>query len=61
MVLAVEPMVNIGSEAVLQKDDGWTIETQDGSPSAHFEYTIAIKKNKTEILSSFKLIVDVLS
>tara|TARA_Y100001968_G_C19335430_1_gene706597 strand:+ start:30 stop:800 length:771 start_codon:yes stop_codon:yes gene_type:complete len=61
MVLAVEPMINIGSEEVIQKDDGWTIETRDGLPSAHFEYTIAITKEKTEILSSFELIEDVLN
>ena len=59
MVLAIEPMVNIGKADVLQKDDGWTIETKDGLPSAHFEYTIAIKKEKTEILSSFDFIEDV--
>ena len=61
MVLAIEPMVNIGSASVFQKEDGWTIETKDGSPSAHFEYTIAITKEKTEILSSFDLIEDVLN
>jgi len=61
MVLAIEPMVNIGSEGVFQKEDGWTIETKDGLPSAHFEYTIAITKNKTEILSSFKFIEDILN
>tara|TARA_B100000945_G_scaffold308719_1_gene298764 strand:+ start:9237 stop:10007 length:771 start_codon:yes stop_codon:yes gene_type:complete len=61
MVLAIEPMVNIGADGVFQKEDGWTIETKDGLPSAHFEYTIAITKNKTEILSSFKLIEDILN
>ena len=61
MVLATEPMVNIGADGVFQKEDGWTIETKDGLPSAHFEYTIAITKNKTEILSSFKFIEDILN
>ena len=61
MVLAIEPMVNIGSDGVFQKDDGWTIETKDGSPSAHFEYTVAITKEKTEILSSFNLVEDILN
>jgi len=61
MVLAIEPMVNIGSDSVVQKDDGWTIETKDGLPSAHFEYTIAITKERTEILSSFDLIEDILN
>ena len=45
---------------VIQKSDGWTIETSDGLPSAHFEYTIAITKDKTDILSSFSLIEDIL-
>ena len=61
MVLAVEPMVNIGSSSVVQKNDGWTILTKDGSPSAHFEYTIAIKKDETEILSPFDAIENVLN
>tara|TARA_Y100000994_G_scaffold203287_1_gene174505 strand:- start:620 stop:1390 length:771 start_codon:yes stop_codon:yes gene_type:complete len=61
MVLAIEPMVNLGSPAVIQKSDGWTIETSDGLPSAHFEYTIAITKEKTDILSSFSLIEDILN
>ena len=58
MVLAIEPMVNLGSAEIKQKDDGWTIVTKDGQPSAHFEYTIAIKRDKTEILSPFDLIED---
>ena len=61
IVLAIEPMVNIGSAEVFQKDDGWTIETKDGLPSAHFEYTVAITKEKTEILSSFNLVEDILN
>jgi methionyl aminopeptidase len=61
MVLAVEPMLNLGTADVFQKQDGWTIATRDGLPSAHFEYTIAIKKDKTEILSPFNLIEDILN
>ena len=61
MVLAVEPMVNLGTADVVQKQDGWTIATKDGLPSAHFEYTIAIKKDETEILSPFNLIEDILN
>ena len=60
LVVAIEPMINMGLDGVFQKKDGWTIVTQDGLPSAHFEYTIAITKEKTEILSSFDLIEDVL-
>ena len=61
MVLAIEPMLNLGSDAIIQNDDGWTIETRDGLPSAHFEYTIAIKQDVTEILSSFDLIENILN
>ena len=53
IVIAVEPMVNMGTKNVKQEKDGWTINTTDGKPSAHFEHTIAIRKGKAEILSSF--------
>ena len=61
MVLAIEPMVNVGVSDVIQKADGWTIITKDGLPSAHFEYTIAIRKHETEILSPFHLIEESLN
>jgi len=51
MVLAVEPMVNIGSYEVEIKEDGWTAVTKDGSLAAHFEHSIAITKNGPYILS----------
>jgi methionyl aminopeptidase len=51
MTLAIEPMVNAGSYQVLTAEDGWTILTIDGSPSAHFEHTILISNNKAEILT----------
>ncbi len=54
LVIAIEPMVNMGVKEVKQEDDGWTITTQDGKPSAHFEHTIAIAKGKAEILTSFE-------
>ena len=60
MVLAIEPMINVGSADIKQGVDGWTIETKDGLPSAHFEYTIAVTKDKTEVLSQFNLIDEVL-
>ncbi len=60
MVIAIEPMINLGSAEVVQKDDGWTIITKDGLPSAHFEYTVAIKKTGAEILSPFNLIEEAL-
>jgi len=51
MVLAIEPMVNAGQSATKISDDGWTVTTEDGKPSAHFEHTIAIGKNGPEILT----------
>jgi methionyl aminopeptidase len=53
-VLAIEPMINLGTRNVKQMKDGWTIQTTDGKPSAHFEHTIVVRKNSAEVLSSFK-------
>jgi methionyl aminopeptidase len=54
LVLAIEPMINLGTKNVRQLKDGWTIETQDGKPSAHFEHTVAVGKGGAEKLSSFE-------
>ena len=54
MVLAIEPMINLGTKNVRQLKDGWTIETQDGKPSAHFEHTVAVGKGGAVMLSSFE-------
>ena len=51
MCFAIEPMINLGTEKIYTKSDSWTICTQDGLPSAHFEHTIAITKGKAEILT----------
>ncbi len=51
MTLAIEPMVNMGSYRVFVAEDGWTVYTLDGLPSAHFEHTIAIINGKAEILT----------
>ncbi len=53
MVIAIEPMINMGTKNVFTDKDEWTIRTQDGKPSAHFEHTVAVQKNKADILSSF--------
>ena len=52
MCLAIEPMINIGSKDVFTKDDGWTVCTADGRPSAHFEHTIHITADGPEILTA---------
>jgi methionyl aminopeptidase len=51
MVLAIEPMVNMGGWQTRIKDDGWTVVTQDGKASAHFEHTIAILETGPEVLT----------
>ena len=51
LVLAIEPMVNMGTDRVQILSDGWTVVTQDGKPSAHFEHTVAITSNGPEILT----------
>ena len=51
MVIAIEPMVNMGTAAVRVLKDKWTVVTQDGKPSAHFENTIAITENGPVILT----------
>ena len=60
LVLAIEPMINLGTEKVAQLDDGWTIVTQDGKASAHFEHDVAIVGGKPEILSTFKYVYEAL-
>ncbi|MBS9524046.1 type I methionyl aminopeptidase [Litoribacter ruber] len=56
LVIAIEPMVNLGSRNVVQERDGWTIRTADRKPSAHFEHTIAVFEDRTEILTTHKYI-----
>ena len=51
MTLAIEPMVNFGSFKVLTARDGWTIQTAYGEPSAHYEHTVVVRKNRAEILT----------
>ena len=60
MVIAIEPMINAGTAAVKFWSDGWTVTTRDNKPSAHFEHTVAIKKGKADVLSTFSLIEKVL-
>lgn len=56
MVVAIEPMINQGTHKINQLNDGWTILTQDGKPSAHFEHDVAIVNGKPELLSTFKYV-----
>lgn len=61
MVLAIEPMINLGTKNIKQLNDGWTIITADGKPSAHFEHDVAIVDGKPEILSSYAFIEEALA
>jgi methionyl aminopeptidase len=56
MVLAIEPMINLGVKTVMQERDGWTIRTSDRKYSAHFEHTVVVRKGKAEILTTFDYI-----
>lgn len=56
MVFAIEPMINRGTRNVIQERDGWTIRTADRKPSAHFEHTVAVREEVTEILTTHKYI-----
>jgi len=60
MVVAIEPMINMGTRRIKQLKDGWTILTADGQPSAHFEHDIALIDGKPELLSTFQYIYEAL-
>lgn len=60
MVVAIEPMINMGTRRIKQLNDGWTILTADNQPSAHFEHDVALVNGKPELLSTFKYIYDAL-
>lgn len=61
MVLAIEPMINLGGRSVVQESDGWTFRTADRKPSAHFEHDVVVRKGQAEILSTFDYIEEVLN
>ena len=58
MVVAIEPMINLGTKRIKQLPDGWTILTADNKPSAHFEHDVALVDGKPELLSTFKYIYE---
>jgi len=60
MVVAIEPMINMGTRRIKQLKDGWTILTADGQPSAHFEHDVALINGKPELLSTFHYIYEAL-
>ncbi|HET8839283.1 MAG TPA: type I methionyl aminopeptidase [Flavobacteriaceae bacterium] len=60
MVVAIEPMINLGTKNIQQLKDGWTIVTRDGKPSAHFEHDVALIDGKPQLLSTFDYIYEAL-
>jgi methionyl aminopeptidase len=60
LTIAIEPMINMGTEQVKTLDDKWTVVTADGKPSAHFEHNIAVIDGKPEILSTFDYVYEAL-
>lgn len=57
LVIAIEPMINMGTKDVYQDRDGWTIFTRDHKPSAHYEHSVAVKKGKADILSDHSFLL----
>ena len=56
LVLAIEPMINLGKREVYTEEDGWTVRTKDGKPSVHFEHDVCVRKGKADILSNYSII-----
>jgi methionyl aminopeptidase len=53
LVVAIEPMINLGKKDVFTDADGWTVRTKDGKPSVHFEHDVCIRREKADILSNY--------
>lgn len=56
IVLAIEPMINLGKKDVYTEEDGWTVRTKDGKPSVHFEHDVCVRKGKADVLSNYATI-----
>lgn len=54
VVLAIEPMINLGKKEVYTASDGWTVRTKDGKPSVHFEHDVCVQKDRADVLSDYK-------
>jgi methionyl aminopeptidase len=59
LVICIEPMINLGEKYIRQENDGWTIRTVDGKPSAHYELAVVVDKDKADILSTFDYIEEI--
>ena len=61
MVICIEPMINMGTRAVVFERDGWTVRTKDRKPSAHYEFAVAIRRDGPDILTDFNIIEQALN
>ncbi len=61
MVICIEPMINFGSKTIIFENDGWTVRTADGFPSAHFEHQVVVRDNQAEILSTYEYIEQIIN
>ena len=61
MVICIEPMINMGTKAVVFEKDGWTVRTKDRKPSAHFEYAVAVRRDGADVLTDFNIIEEALN
>jgi len=61
MVICIEPMINCGKKSIIFDDDGWTVRTTDGLPSAHFEHQVVIRDTHAEMLSTYEYIEQILN
>lgn len=61
LTIAIEPMLNMGTERVKYLSDNWTIVTADNKPSAHFEHDVAVVDGKPDVLSTFKYVEEALA
>ncbi len=60
LVIAIEPMINLGMKEVYQDSDGWTIHTRDRKPSAHYEHSVVVRKGQADILSTHAFVLEVI-
>lgn len=60
LVICIEPMINMGVKQTRTLNDGWTVKTADGKPSAHYEYAVAVREGKADVLTTFEFINEVL-
>ncbi len=56
MLICIEPMINMGKKEIVQANDGWTIKTLDGMPSAHYEHMVIVKDENPEVISTYEFI-----